>query len=135
MFYRAVSLFLIAAIVACPMWCASGLVGCCQAEQMEPSAKCCCHCQESSADEPRNAPGESPNRPAKPCQGVCGGAVVEKPCQLAANPEHEFLMPTGLDEAIAVQLSGCRSRGVASETSPGGNIGHRLRTLHMSFVC
>jgi hypothetical protein len=140
MFVRTVSLILIAAVVACPMWCSNGLCHagqCCSAEQsahracpVHGATRCCCnkHSSDSHDEFPCDAPCESS------CQGVCGGAVFEKPIEL--NDEIDsFLLPFLTAEILpACRLAECRTQNGDHFYDYGGNHGRILRTLYMSFL-
>ena len=142
MFSRAVSLTLMAAIIACPMWCGSGSCHagqCCSAEQTSDRAcsvhgtDCCC-CEESLPDSDRHCPCESPRESS--CQGVCGGAVFEKPRELN-DVFDTFVTPlTDSESPVVARLIECNTQGVEHRWHPrGDNHGRSLRTLHMSFLC
>lgn len=142
MFARCLSLVMIAVVVACPMWCGSGL--CCadqcgskeqsshQACPRHGSAGCCC--EEPSPDNGDQSPCQCPN--TKSCQGVCGGAVFEKPIELNDESGSVFSPLDDTEIFFATQLAECRSLDVEHPWERhGGNLGRFLRTLHMSSLC
>lgn len=145
MFGSPASLLLIAAIIACPMWCGSGCCqteGCCafdevQAERCpeEAAEACCCDSsvsQQSRTDQKRHLPVECPRQFL--CQGICGGAVLEKPCELVefstvtllAVPRCGMPMPQDLPAS-------CASRA-KDDIHGGSNVGRFMRTIHMSLL-
>jgi hypothetical protein len=142
MFSRTISLVLIAAIIACPMWCGSGLCiagQCC--EQAASSAsdaggdhrtmECCRKCDgHNDSDQNR------PCLPETSCQGVCGGAVLQKSVELDDFSD-TFFRPMFDDHApITARLLEC-SHGRSEQHRCGSNTNHGrfVRTLHMSFLC
>jgi hypothetical protein len=141
MYAQAISIVMTAAIIACPMWCGSGLChdeGCCAAgklvEQTIPahdSARCCGG---------KGLPGDNSNCPPDTpcelsCQGVCGGAVLEKPCELTGEFESSVLPLVANETPVACQTAQGRTRDRDRFLQHGGNHGRLLRTLHMSFLC
>ena len=138
---RIVVSVLILAIIACPLWCGNGSCHagqCCPATHsvdhicpVHGTATCCC--TDKSSDDDDHVPRRCPN---KSCQGVCGGAVLEKPLELDGTDSLLFWPLIEADASIAVQLAESRSLDVVL---PGhcrrGNHGRLLRTLHMSFLC
>ena len=142
MFARIVSLVQIAAIIACPMWCDSGLCHagqCCSVKQsaaqvcpVHGTAKCCCN-QKSHDNDDNRGPCRCPG---KSCQGVCGGAVFEKPIEVN-NASDSFLRPLVEAEiSFPLQLAECPTLDVQHHWHcHGGNHGRFVRILHMSFLC
>lgn len=140
MFARTVVLVQIAAIIACPMWCGNGVCHAGQCDSAElchqacpdnETARCCL--DQSSPDSNRDCPTESPDESS--CQGVCGGAIFEKPSGLN-NVSGSFLMPHAAAELPgACPLAECRTDGRDQLLHCGTNHGRSLRTLHMSFLC
>lgn len=148
MFARIVSLVLVAAVIACPMWCSYGLCStgqpCASHEPLSQKqtfdttspAQCKCECCEEATlptnDEqcPHRCPEESS------CQGICGGAVFEKTCELE-DLEVTFLLPqTDSDGLNASALA--HSLVVRSEQQHhlgAKNYGRIMRTLRSSFLC
>jgi hypothetical protein len=146
-FVRIVSLIQIAAIIACPLWCSSGLChagqhcaidGCSLMERTTPqfcpfhgTTRCCCN--ESSSPRNDHGPCRCPN---KPCQGVCGGAVFDKPIELNDVRDSFFLPLIVTEISFALHVVECRSLDIEHHWHcHGGNHGRALRTLHMSFLC
>ena len=142
---RIVSPLLIIAIIACPLFCDSGLcVSCCAAsdaivgqhvasldrvESPHQLPSCCC--------EPKAKPQNPPPCPApiekKFCQGVCGGAVFEKPVELDLTAQ---LVAVLSDESSVFACHCDRGTfGVAKHwLCDGGNQGRALRTWHGSLL-
>ena len=141
MFARTVSLVLTVAIIACPMWCGNGLCHagwCCSPEQsshqpcpVHGTARCCG--DTGSPDSKDDCPGEAPGKSS--CQGVCGGAVFEKPRELNDGTDSSVLPLVTAETPVACQLAECRTHGGEHFLRCGGNRGRFLRTLHMSFLC
>jgi hypothetical protein len=141
MYAQAISIVMTAAIIACPMRCGSGLCHdeeCCAAgklvEQTCPahdSGRCCGGkgLPGDSSDCPPDAPCELS------CQGVCGGVIFEKPCELTGEIESSVLPLTADETPVACQTAERRTRGGDGFLRNGGNHGRLLRTLHMSFLC
>ena len=142
MFTRTVSALLIAAIVSCPLFCRNGLCqGCCSAKQSIQSTcpiygtahRCC---KTTSHDTGDHGPSRCPNTSS--CQGVCGGAVFEKPCKIDDDLESSFFLPllSVTEVVVGSRLTQCRFYDVEHHHCTGsGNYGRSLRTLHMSFLC
>ena len=141
MFVRTVSLILVAAVIACPLWCGNGSChadSCCSAEQSTQQAcpvhaTACCCCDNDSSDSNDNCPCEAPCESS--CQGICGGAVFEKPCGLNDGMDSSFLSLLVGKMPIACRLAECRIQNGDHFILCGGNHGRILRTLHMSFLC
>ena len=138
---RIVSVVQIVAIIACPLWCGNGWCHadtCCSVKQPSDqfcpdhgTAKCCC--KKSSSEHDNRGPCRCPN---KTCQGVCGGAVFEKPVELNDASESHFLPVIDSEISFALQLSECHSLDAEHHFhGPSGNYGRFVRTLHMSFLC
>lgn len=143
MFGRIVSLVQTAAIIACPMWCSSGLIHaaqCCTAEQSVAKAACtsgqtaACCCSETSRDnDDRRGRGQCP---LKSCQGVCGGAVFEKPVELDDGWGSASCPLVEVEASFRLQLAECRMLDITvPRYCDAGNHGRFVRTLHSSFLC
>jgi len=142
MFARIVFLLQIVAIIACPLWCGNGLCHggqCCSSKQSSDQicpvhgTDRCCHTN-SSPDRDNRGPCGYPN--SSSCQGVCGGAVFEKPIELNDVSDSFFLPKIDTEFGFVSQLAGCRSLDVEHHRHClGGNYGRLLRTLNMSFLC
>jgi len=98
MYQRIISLILIAAVFGCPLWCSMGICQCgggngavseiCMASGNVQASCCqptCCSegCEEPPSPCPFNSHTPSPDTEGMRCQGICGGAVFESPCQIA----------------------------------------------------
>ena len=149
MFARIVSLVLIAALIACPLSCGSGV---CHGSQSCADGGCvaenqCLHpvcsqlatadndcCDESSHDSGEPLPHPCPAKSS--CQGICGGAVIEKPCEPDTADASTLLPPTSTDDAFVSLPSVIPTEIVTSpECVRGDNQGRFMRTLHMSLIC
>lgn len=132
----------ILAILVCPLTCVSGHACCgadglmavaasCSAAVETPACDRCC-CQQESNEE-QHAPPAVPSE-QNTCQGVCGGAVVEKPCELPA--ETNLLAVCNVVEDVSpfthVELPHHESFVFIHGSV---NCGRALRTLHASFLC
>jgi hypothetical protein len=144
MFSRTVSLVLIAAIAACPMWCGAGLCHgqCCSQGSSEASTASplnetqnCCHREESGSEHGNNQQGPR-NSSQTSCQGICGGAVLEKTVEVDDSPDGLILALADAYAAVATRIVE-RSHRRFEQTccGSGSNHGRFLRTLHMSFLC
>ncbi len=141
MFARTVPLVLIAAVIACPMWCGSGLchaVNCCSA--VEPPHQHCpgpgdtggC-CDKGPSDSNDESPCDAPRK--SPCQGVCGGAVLDKPLELSDGIDPSSSQPIAAKMIAGCQAVACHIPDGDAFLPCGGNYGRSLRTLYMSFSC
>ncbi len=149
MFARIVSLVLIAAVIACPLSCGTGAChasSCCADHgymSAEPCSQAVCPehattdgncCAESSPDSNDPVPPPSPSKSS--CQGICGGALFEKPSELDCPDASFFLPPLGNDEAVVSHLSVCRTDAFRFPACvKAGNQGRFVRTMHMSLNC
>jgi|SaaInlStandDraft_2_1057019.scaffolds.fasta_scaffold64513_1 hypothetical protein len=141
MYAKAISIVMTAAIIACPIWCGNGLChdeeGCAAGESAEhccpthDSAPCCGG--KSLPDENSNCPPTAPCELS--CQGVCGGAVFEKPCELTGEMESSVLPLIADKTPVTCQTAERQTRDHDGFLRRGGNHGRALRTLHMSFLC
>ena len=141
MFDRLVSMLMIAAVIACPMWCSNGVSGCCAAGEcsideatdlclLHKAATCCCENTQEKEDQDVPCPDESN------CQGVCGGAVFEKPCELDGAEASASLPFLDTNESIGILLTRIRDVGVEHHCcSSSRNHGRFMRTLYSSFLC
>ncbi len=144
MYSRTVSLILIAAIVACPMWCGAGLCRgeCCSQESSEASTAApfrgtrdCCHLDEDGCEHGDHQQGPR-NSSQTSCQGICGGAVFEKIVEVDDCPDVLFLPPVDVYAPITARIVECRHRCCEQNCCRSdSNHGRFLRTLHMSFLC
>ncbi len=138
---RLISLVLMVAIVACPMWCGERLcpaAPCCSATPcprivcaVHETADCCCEPSSPNKSDP------NPSRPANQssCQGICGGAVFEQLSQVD-NFDGSIILPLFDVHASTVsRRSSFRRCDVPTISHCGGNRGRSLRTLYMSFLC
>ena len=139
-----ISIILIATVVACPLLCGNGV---CHASHACPVESCCldepalemclrhgtvgCACESTSRD---HAPCQCPNKEV--CQGVCGGAVLEKARELDCI-ENSSILPLVDRDAIGAVFAKYRE-GHAEPLCGGGSVksvGRFMRTLYASFLC
>jgi hypothetical protein len=148
MFSRAVSIATIFAIVACPLWCGSGIcqAGCCALQSdshgrkgaSEADCDCCCDSAKQSHRRPCDeSPQPCDSPPNSSCQGVCGGAVIGKSSELDENSTSTIACAVaGFDQVWPQQLPSLNDFARSGQ-SPirGKNPGRVLRTRYMSFLC
>lgn len=136
MFHGVSRLVLAATIVVCPLLCWSRAPGC--SAQAVAKSCCCGDCGRNASApanscDPRPEPGDEP---AKSCQCVCGGAIVEEQSAAtdASAPSQDLLTPTVLSASAALEPL---PRWLAHPPlSDGGeNLGRSLRCLHQSLLC
>lgn len=138
---RTIILTLITALIACPLWCTSGVAACCDddlalfqtsSSQLDGNlCKTCC-CEQPTQDSNDCRPKNDSSNSEKPCQGICGGAVVEKPVE-SNNTDHTTLLL--LDTLNWVSVDSLSSTEIFTKSHSGHISGRFLRTLHMSFLC
>ncbi|MEO2036995.1 MAG: hypothetical protein ABGZ35_33390 [Planctomycetaceae bacterium] len=145
MFARTVALLLIAEIVACPLSCSADVCRCCyddSSSQRELGTRSCCELgaeesccgKESSRSQDNRQPEPEPGTLI--CQGVCGGAVLNRPSELDST-ELSFLLPRAGNDSANVSLFTRYRTGSFGYSHPvgKGNQGRFVRTLNMSFLC
>ena len=143
MFHRIISLLLIAAVFGCPLWCSMGICQCSggMTTLAEKVSECCqptcCGCTFASKTATTSEP-ETPDSKRKNsrCQGICGGAVLESPCELPAVDLCRFLNCVDNDAFLllakdyrVVQTPDCQ------EFLWAENQGRSVRIRLMSFQC
>ena len=148
MLERSISLTLIAAVIACPMWCGNGVCYACRTcdavdcgRGEEPPASCPLHravdcaCNGSSQESDPGAPSRCPDKGV--CQGVCGGAVIEKLGQLDGIEASLIFRVIGSDGSMDSLLAQRRAVYAERFCNCGSvkNHGRFVRTLHSSFLC
>ncbi len=142
---RSIAIVLILAVLACPIWCSVGLCQCLHCGTMENSSskigcaiegsaqRCCC-CQQESSNNDEQIPSRCPRESS--CQGVCGGAVFEKPCELTAVEAACVPLPALCDDlqprGLTAALCGHRGYELCGDDPLDGR---RLRILYQSFLC
>lgn len=147
MFDRLVSLVMIFAVIACPMCCGNRACHagqCCAADLCrlgkQASPTCPIHrtiegcfnetAQDHDGRDPRRCPEKSS------CQGICGGAVFEKPCELANFEAYFFSLCVDDNDSIVSLSAHFRTSGTRQHHgSDATNYGRFVRTLHSSFLC
>jgi len=142
---RIVPLALVAAIIACPLLCRNGqCLGCCEEEQVTgsicPAGGTGDGCCPTTSRDGTSGDGEG-QRPCDDdsgesgCQGVCGGAVLEKPNRLPEPAEMPFLNDFHASPTpFASPLADRQSHSVESRFDCSMNLGRYIRTLHMSLL-
>jgi hypothetical protein len=146
MFNRIISLILIAAVFGCPLWCSMGICECtggANAAMINVKLDQCCQppCCTNVTETTRESRSSSTDDPQpKPeglrCQGICGGAVLESPCQIPAVELCQFspVLNNVQYRLLATQL--CEFREPDSpDYNRSENRGRSVRIRHMSFQC
>jgi hypothetical protein len=142
---RTVSLVLIAAVIACPLWCGNGFCRadqCCSPEKSEASSGClvdgtqdCCRLKDGSDDYEDNqqCPCESSQNS---CQGICGGAVLGKTIEVDESSRVLLVRLIDACAAVTTRLVECSHHRYEQHCcGSDSNYGRSVRTLHMSFLC
>ena len=159
MISRIVSIGLIAAVIACPVWCGGEV---CHTETCQPQAVSATSslCAAPRADGPccpagrhgenghgenghgENGHGENGQQPPCPCgsqsscQGICGGAVLEKAVDINSLAEVLSLPLNDACAPVAARRVTCGHLGDGPpRRDSSANHGRCVRTLHMSFLC
>jgi hypothetical protein len=147
MFNRFVSLALIAAVFGCPLWCSLGMCQCSVAESrvvaeskvhVDTNLPSCCSAMADNADCPRQTGKSFPQRKSDSlrCQGICGGAVLESPCQLPSVELCLLLSVDDDDDHCFLTKPRCGDfEPDFPECIRGKNQGRSVRIRHMSFQC
>jgi hypothetical protein len=132
MLSRAISIFLIATILNCPLYCSwsAGGVG------AEGKACCrgCCHPSSQPASGERSCPARDSG---KCCQCICGGAVIGDAATLDIGFDASLSLPV-VDLAVTSVLSQV-SNLPRIRTTPwpddGVNVGRALCCLYSTLLC
>ncbi|MDP6443496.1 MAG: hypothetical protein QGG36_29290 [Pirellulaceae bacterium] len=135
---RTITTILIAALIACPLWCDNGSchTGDCPTSDCHGATEApdaCCRLHEDGDSQQREQPRPCPYPTS--CQGICGGAVLEKPVELYDNTADYFLPTIDDDSQVAHRLIEESATTTGDGCYGGGNFGRCLLTLHMSFLC
>ena len=141
MYPRVVSLILMVAVFACPLWCSKGL--CCSDHQISTECQtsdldncCLCPCESSPADtdDKQRCPYEIPTKSR--CQGVCGGAVLEKSLELDGIGDALIQPFQSTGESLGTQPVNVDLLTILHHRFwPGKNYGRCVRVRHSSFLC
>jgi len=137
------SIVQIIVILACPMWCPAGV--CCGTDiGLEDAAPVtevcssqiktcsCCH-HESAGDERQPA---SPCQDKNTCQGICGGAILEKSSELIGSDSPWSSIMTPLADSCPLGLpADPTAHEFENRISNSAADGRELRILHQSFLC
>ena len=143
MSHRIVSIVLILAVTLCPLWCGMGV--CCAdldrsladcvpelGSVATAHGDCCCGNGAPHGESPRS----NDHRPEhQRCQGICGGAVVEKSQAIRAScPGPELFA------RVATDRSPCRAADAdvgsyAASLRSSSIYGRSLRAQQMSWLC
>ena len=137
MVQRGISILVIAAVVACPLYC---MVAPCHADSHGLSGTSysanpartggCCGVAPIAPDQ--NGPAQPSD--AESCQGICSGAVMERPIGIGSVDFSVLLTPletptfNEAPTAIFVPFS-------LAYPPSGDNYGRTVRILHASFLC
>jgi hypothetical protein len=146
---RIISLVLIAAVIACPLSCGQGVCcdshscadddraaagRCSETAPAKPAASNCGCCDKSPDEGDQPDPQPCPDKSS--CQGVCGGAVFEKTCELNSADVTSVLSLYDSDSTSDSPHSVYRTdRFSVLKSVRAGNYGRFVRTLHMSLTC
>ncbi len=146
MFNRIISLILIAAVFGCPLWCSMGICQCTGGPNIAMNAvksglcgtpPCC-----TGVTQPTHEPSSSGTGDPQPkpeglrCQGICGGAVLESPCQIPAVDVSLFspMLNSVQDRLLSPKLCGFREPDFP-DCNRSENRGRSVRIRYMSFQC
>jgi hypothetical protein len=167
MFARILSQILIAAVIACPLSCYSGMClsdaclsdaclsdaclsdaclsdaclsgasGATHGNSSQNASNHCSSCQNTTT--PESGSKHVPDRcPMQSCQGVCGGAVFERPIEIELL-DGAFCLPFGDTPSFAVAGLTVESMSPCEAETPwcfgDSNVGRSLCINHMSFQC
>jgi len=132
---RFVSILLIFAVILCMFSCTSG--GCCASEdtavKLAPSTGCCSKCCERKRHSPPENPPEDSRCPDEClCQGVCGGAILEKADVQLAVPPIDHFAPLIADPASRTDGLRCSNSRFRIECSQNGGLDLRLRVCSLT---
>ncbi len=142
MFARIICHISIAALIACPTWCGSGLCRVAQCCSAQPLAACpdtdaasCCNkkCPTDGETGNERPSGDAPCKSS--CQGVCGGAIFVKPFELNDPIDSSFLPLFVAGASIADELTEYPAEHDDHLSHCRANHGRFLRTLHNSLLC
>ena len=147
-----ISHLLVFAVLGCPLWCSLGLCTSVQFYVDQCQKESCCGSRTAVETElgkasnttrccSRNrSPDSKEQKPCCPtekefCQGICGGAVLEKSCTWERPGDVLTLLSEATDGfkivSIAYTAGECAKPAPISGT---GNHGRFLRVLHKSFL-
>lgn len=145
MFNRIISLILAAAVFGCPLWCSMGICQCSggaiAAKNSEETGQCCqppC-CTAGQKPQELRWPSNGDPQPEPEglrCQGICGGAVLESPCQIPTAGLCQFLPALKIVQHWLQATQQCEVRGLSfPDDNRSENWGRSVRILYMSFQC
>lgn len=145
MFTHVTTLALIFAVFACPLRCGLGqcedtsgggaeVASAAPIERFEHENAGCCCCQPLPTEQKQPAPRHLPRESS--CQGICGGAVLERPCEWTGG-DQPCVAPVILsDETFTCgHLAVTREHQGCERLAWDLNHGRLLRILHQSFLC
>ncbi|MFP6765181.1 MAG: hypothetical protein VB858_16245 [Planctomycetaceae bacterium] len=149
MFSPTVSIGLIAAVIACPVWCGGGV---CHTEACHRQAvsaasdlyavhgadgPCCTADSRSGNDRSGNdQPQPCPCGSQSSCQGICGGAVLGKAIGFNSLADVLVLPLNDAHAPVTARMVTCSHLcDGPHHRDSSSNHGRRMRTLHMSFLC
>ena len=142
MYPRVVSLILMVAVFACPLWCSKGL--CCgnhqfsnerQTSDSDIGSDCClCGLSPMETGDKQRCPCEIPIKSR--CQGVCGGAVLEQSLELDGIGGSYFAPFLSVGESLGTQPVSISLLPILHHHFwSGKNYGRCVRVRHSSFLC
>ncbi len=140
MYSRIAHIALIAAVIACPLFCRNGRCEGCCAETLSVVSTCpasevgngCCPSPSQDGQDQRPCD----RAPDASCQGVCGGAVLEKSSSLPKPTEMRFRFEfNALPSPPGSPLPDRQAYTVVHSFDGSMTPGRYIRTLHMSFLC
>jgi hypothetical protein len=158
MFSRVISLVLIAAVTACPLWCNIGICGvagsCCggnfgdrNTRESAPVASCCNTKMPAAAldaafedtaasNNHQPAPDDPPTRSKSSRHCICGGAVLQVSCSWAEPIVSSAISQNTCDNSHHSPAAQIRSKAFDfPECVRAKNQGRFKRTLYGSFIC
>jgi hypothetical protein len=139
MYSRIASIALITAVIACPLLCRNGRCeGCCVEKQSVastcPASEEATGCCPSPTQDDQRPCGRAPD--ATGCQGVCGGAVLEKSSSFPKPTEMRFRYEFNAHPSPPASLLADRQAYTVVRSFDGSMTpGRYIRILHMSFLC
>lgn len=135
MFNRILSILLASTIATCPLLCKWKVA------RGADAGSCCCCCQAHGGQErgsDHRSPSDQPSRsPAKPCQCICGGAVIQPVSLPHFGPEISWPIAIPPLHSAALFADASRCNSFMAPPPPGGsmNPGRALRCLFATFLC
>jgi hypothetical protein len=137
MLRRALTLFLVASIAACPFVCTLGGASAKAAGEASRGRCDCCH-QEQSSDP--LSPGDSRHCPTNShecCQCICGGAILEVVDTPGCGVDTSLWAPLPSEGMQILTPTAANRHWCIEHVQPddGSNVGRAMRCLFMSYLC